>query len=349
MNNTHLFSVLFCGQYKIKRWFFDKRTPKIKMNEEPVATESPENKNVSAIKHLVISGGGVVGFSIYAALRESYLAGFWRHEHLETIYATSVGSILAVILCLQYDWKVIDDYLLLRPWNTVFQINPNCILSAFHNRGLFDKTQIDQIFTPLFGGKDVAMNITLREFYEWSRIELHFFATEINDGLSTDVDFSHVTHPDWPLLDAVYCSCCIPGIFQPFIKDNNCFVDGGVFLNYPIKPCLTRVGYKNGHHVMGFKREVSQQFIHRKVGTDTTLLDTVTIFINKMMERALAEETPHPDVKEVSIDSFPLSFAELISVANSEKERQRLCDLGIQSWKKYVADNMEIKATAPLE
>lgn len=308
--------------------------------DETIVNETSDN-----VQHLVISGGGVVGFSIYTALRESQLAGRWQWPHIKTVYATSAGAMLAVMLSLQYDWSTLDEYLLKRPWNTVFQINPNCILSAFNNRGLFDKSHIEQVFAPLFGGKDLPMNITLQAFYEWSGIELHFFATELNGGLSTDVDFSHLTHPEWPLLDVVYCSSCIPGIFQPFIKDGNCFVDGGVFLNYPIKPCLARVGYENGQHIMGFKREVSQQFVDRKIGTDTTLLDTVTIFINKMMERALAEETPHPDVQEVRIDCLPMSIAELISVVNSEKERVRLFDFGVQSWRNYCH---KIKVTPPL-
>lgn len=299
--------------------------------------EEPDNK----IKHLVISGGGTIGFSIYTAIRESNKAGYWKLGDLETIFATSAGGIMAVMLVLQYDWEIIDEFLLKRPWGAVFQINPNCVLSAFNNRGLFDRTQMNDVFAPLFGGKDIPMDITLQGFYERTHVEIHFFATELNGGLSSDVDFSYKTHPDWLLIDALYCSCCIPGLFQPFIRDEKCFVDGGVFLNYPIRPCLDRVGHENGRNVMGFKRNISAEFMNRRVNAETTLLDTVMIFINKMMERALVEETPYEDVQEICVDCLPLSITELFLAFNSEKERNRLFEIGVECWRKYQASMEE--------
>ena len=297
--------------------------------------QEPMDNSPNTIKHLVISGGGVFGFSAYTTVRESNLAGMWNIDNIETVFATSAGAIIAVILALRYDWTTIDDFLLKRPWGAVFQINPNCVLSAFSNRGLFDKTQIENVFAPLFGGKDIPLNITLQGFYERTHIELHFFATEINEGLSTDVDFSHLSHPEWSLLEAIYCSCCIPGVFQPFIKGENCFVDGGVFLNYPMKPCLERVGQEQEQTILGFKRQVKQQVVSRKVNTETTLLDTVMIFINKMMERALTEEEPNRKFQEICVDAFPFSITELFLAINSEKERNRLFEIGVQSWRKY--------------
>jgi len=290
-------------------------------------------------KHLVISGGGSFGFSVYAAIRESNKAGYWNLEDLETIYATSAGAIIAVILSLKYDWDIIDDFLLKRPWGAVFQININHVLSAFSNRGLFNKTHLEDTFAPLFGGKDISLNITLREFYEITRIELHFFACEINGENSTDVDFSYITHPEWLLLDAVYCSCCIPGVFQPLIKDNNCFVDGGTFMNYPIQPCLERVGKENKDTILGFKRQVNQDGVSRTVTSETTLLDTVIIFINRMIDRALAKEEIKQGVDEIPVETVPFSITNLFSSFNSEKERYRLFELGVQSWLNYHSNS----------
>lgn len=294
-----------------------------------------EKNTEHKINHIVISGGGSFGFSVYATIRESYKNGIWNYEDLKTIYGTSAGAIIAVILALRYDWEIIDEFLLKRPLGAIFQINPNCFLSAFHNRGLFDKTKFYDIFAPLFGGKDIPLNITLLEFFKKTNIELHFFATEINSGNSIDVDFSYLTHPEWSLIEAVYCSSCIPGFFQPFIKDEYCFVDGGVFLNYPILPCIENVGKENQDKILGFKRQVNQQGIHRKINEETTLLDTVMIFVNKMMERALTEDKINEKIKEIPVDAMPFSVTEFFLSLNSEKERKRLFDLGVQSWQKY--------------
>ena len=305
--------------------------------QEPTVEPEP-----SKIKHLVISGGGTFGLSVYTTIRESNKAGKWNIDDIETIFATSAGAMIAIILALRYDWPTIDDFLLKRPWGSVFQINPNCVLSANSNRGLFDKSQFENVFAPLFGGRDIPMDITLQGFYEKTQIELHFFATELNKGLSSDVDFSHKTHPDWSLIEAVYCSSCIPGIFQPFIKDDKCFVDGGVFLNYPIRPCLEHVGQENGHTILGFKRQINKQSVARMINTETTLLDTVMIFINKIMERVLADETPNKDVQEISIDAIPFSITQLFLSLNSEKERNELFEIGIEAWRTYQSKMDEL-------
>ena len=54
------------------------------------------------IKHLVISGGGAAGFSYYGVLKQTQLRGLWHSENIKTIYATSAGTFLAVILSLGF-------------------------------------------------------------------------------------------------------------------------------------------------------------------------------------------------------------------------------------------------------
>jgi len=90
------------------------------------------------IKHLVLAGGGVCGFSTYGALRESHKSGFWDINNIESIYSTSVGAIFATILSLKYEWSVIDDYLIKRPWQHLFKFNMYSIINSFQNMGIFD-------------------------------------------------------------------------------------------------------------------------------------------------------------------------------------------------------------------
>jgi predicted acylesterase/phospholipase RssA len=56
------------------------------------------------IKHLVISGGGPTLFRTLGALQHLQEAAFWKLEDIESIYGTSAGAIVAVILCLRYEW-----------------------------------------------------------------------------------------------------------------------------------------------------------------------------------------------------------------------------------------------------
>jgi hypothetical protein len=168
------------------------------------------------IRRLVLSGGGIWGFSCYGALRESAKANFWNIDNIVSIHATSVGSMLAVMMALKYEWDVLDDFLIKRPWHQIFKFDLYSIISSVEKRGIFDKKCINDMFEPLFSGKDISLNVTMKDFYDKTGIELHFFSVQMNNNFCK-VDFSHKSHPEWQLLDVVYCSCCLPILFSPFL------------------------------------------------------------------------------------------------------------------------------------
>ena len=62
------------------------------------------------------------------------------------------------------------------------------------------------------------MNITMSEIYEYSKIELHLFAFELNEF--EIIDISYKTHPKLRLLTALQMTCSVPVLFTPvFIED----------------------------------------------------------------------------------------------------------------------------------
>ena len=63
------------------------------------------------IKHLIISGGGVYGFSFYGMLKELNLNKVWNISNIKTIHATSAGTVIATIIALNYDWETMDKYI----------------------------------------------------------------------------------------------------------------------------------------------------------------------------------------------------------------------------------------------
>ena len=62
------------------------------------------------IKHIVLSGGGASGFSIYGILRYLSQKNFWKLSDIKTIYGTSIGAYMAVVFSLGYEWTWLDDY-----------------------------------------------------------------------------------------------------------------------------------------------------------------------------------------------------------------------------------------------
>lgn len=300
----------------------------------------PTNQtNRSIIEHLVLSGGGINGFINYAILRDSHQEGYWSMDNIRSIYGTSSGAMVAVLLCLKYDWTTLDDYLLKRPWHHIFHMDLEIAMISFTNRGLFHYQHLVQVFSPLFGGQDISLDITLQEFFDWSGVELHFFTTEMNEGLPQDTDISYKTHPQWKLLEALYCTSCLPVLFQPFLKEGKCFVDGGVFMNYPLPPCLEQQGESARSHIWGLKRcslhDMTSE--HYLIHSGKNLLDTAFIFINKVLERVVVthQNTSPLVVGEIIVPCSAMSLTEIFHILELETERKRLMDTGSELWKQY--------------
>ena len=93
---------------------------------------------IPAIKHIVIAGGAHMGFSYYGALKTLIQKQFIQMANIETIYTTSVGSVVAIFLLLQYDWDIVDTYLVDRPWNKVFNLDFPTLVKSLSKGGVYD-------------------------------------------------------------------------------------------------------------------------------------------------------------------------------------------------------------------
>jgi predicted acylesterase/phospholipase RssA len=234
------------------------------------------------IKHLVISGGGPIGLRYLGALEKLEQESFWQFDNIESIYGTSIGSIIGAFICLKYDWETLNKYIIERPWHDAFKLNPKQIFDSYYNKGLFDNKIADIIFKPLLEAKDLKLNITLKEFYEYSKIDLHIFTFELNKFET--VELSHTTHPDLSLLQALIMSSSLPGIFMPTIMDNSCYIDGGVMCNFPLNQCLR--DHSNHDEILGFKTsyaEESEYYGNIKITSDTSFLEYITCITVKSM------------------------------------------------------------------
>jgi predicted acylesterase/phospholipase RssA len=234
------------------------------------------------IKHLVISGGGPLGLRYLGALEKLEQKGFWKLHDIESIYATSIGSIIASFICLKYDWDTLNTYIIDRPWHEAFKVNVKQIFDSYYNKGLFDKKLAEIIFKPLLEAKDLSLNITLKEFYEYSKIDLHIFTFELHEFKT--VEISHKLFPDLRLLQALTMSSSLPGIFIPTIIDNKCYIDGGVMCNYPLNYCLR--DHENRDEILGIRSAYDKEcdnFKNVQVTSESSLLEYVMcITINSM-------------------------------------------------------------------
>lgn len=196
------------------------------------------------IKHLVISGGGPSGFVAYGAIKTLCQSGVFNMSDIETIYASSIGSLICVFITLGYEWEWLDDYIIKRPWGSILEIDPSYLLSTFNDKGLYGIEIIEKVMKPLLTAKNLSPEITLLEYYKYNNTELHMFTTGLNNKFPMSIDMSHKTHPDLPLVQALYRSASFPFLFKPTFDGKDCFIDGGLINNFPLKNCIENIKNK---------------------------------------------------------------------------------------------------------
>ena len=190
------------------------------------------------IKHLVFGGGGSGGYAIYGAIKHLFQNNFLKIEDIQSIYATSIGTLIGIYIALKYDWSVIDDYLIKRPWNKVFHVQPLDIINIWQEKGMLNEEIVKVILKPLLEAKELSEDITLKEFFEYNSIELHVYTTDLNKQLPTKIDISHKTHPNLKLYKAAAMSAAMPILFTPIYDNSCCYIDGGLLNNFPLDDCI---------------------------------------------------------------------------------------------------------------
>ena len=176
-------------------------------------------------RKLGLGGGGLKGILHIGALRE--LEKYQPLEFPDGIYGCSVGSIIATYLSfrLPIDDKLVNVSKKLSMEHFVPKLTFNNISSAFSEKGVFSMETFEQAIIEMF----LEFDINLKDMKIGDTPQpLYIIASNITRGVPT------VFTKDVPILDALKCSCCIPGIFKPQVLYNQLYIDGGAFV-----PCIS--------------------------------------------------------------------------------------------------------------
>jgi len=285
------------------------------------------------IKHLVISGGGPTMIKSLGACQYLEQNNFWKLDEIKTIHGTSAGAIIGSMLCLNYDWNTLNTYVIERPWNDALPFSVKSVLESYTNRGIFGKKAIETIFKSLLLGKDLSLDITMSEFYEYSKIELYMYSFEINNFKMETI--SYKTYPELPLLTALQMTSAVPILVSPVCLDGKCFIDGAVVSNYPLNYCLDMV--ENPNEILGFKNDYGEKKESHKIDEESTLLDYIMAFLYKLIFQLNTEDKQTAIENEVVYSAQYLSFEYIKSVLSSQEIRREFLESGIQSAKDFYA------------
>ena len=156
------------------------------------------------IKNLVLGSGGHNLIRMAGCLQTLLKVKYINHEEIENIYATSAGAILGVYICLNLNWETLIEYITNKPWTKKYETKPSTLFSAFDEKGIFGNDFVKDLLEVQFKMKGLKSTITLKEFYEYSKINLNMYSFNLNKFESECLNYK--TYPDLSLLDAVYMS-----------------------------------------------------------------------------------------------------------------------------------------------
>lgn len=258
------------------------------------------------IKHICISSGGYAGIYGLGALEKLQESSFYSYSDLSSVYGTSIGSVLSLIILLDIDWKYVIHYVTKRPWYKLLHITD--LFKLYETKGLFHVDLFYAIYEPLFKMKQYDLSITFLELYKKTNISFHVFATDVS---TFDYkEFSHITCPDMKVIDAVYMSSSIPVIFEPLWVDNTFYIDGAVHISDPTILCQQRnIEEKDNILSIVFKRNKDLQF--QQDMNFVSYLTSIVFNIMKEMNKKnkIDEKDTHRHVlyipfDDISIDTF---------------------------------------------
>lgn len=178
------------------------------------------------IKNLVLSGGGIKGFCFIGVLDLLYSEKILNNVH--TFIGTSIGSLISMLLCLNYEINEIKYFIS----NFDFKkLEPT--LSSNSSMGLDNGIKLNILIKHLIKYKIDNENITLLELYQLFNNELIVSVTCLTD--QNICYFNYKNEPNLPVWLAVRMSTCVPAIYEPILYKNKLYIDGGGLDNFPIQ------------------------------------------------------------------------------------------------------------------
>lgn len=278
------------------------------------------------IENIVINGGGPTVFNVYGALRESCKQGLWNHADVKHYYGTSAGAIMAVMMALQYSWEELDDFIIKRPWQTVWQFNVLKVYDYYCNKGIFGNEIFVELLGPLLRGKDLETGCTLQELFNATNKTLHLYTIELSTFTLTEI--THTAFPNMKVIEAVHASAALPILFQPLKYEGLYYTDGGIMLNYPLCKCES-----DPDTVLGIRNIYSGS--NANVHSVQGIFEYLSYIMNMVIDKIQGQSTR--EIKhELLIETGFIDYSSILRLANSAEERKALIEKGAENIKKYI-------------
>lgn len=188
-------------------------------------------KNFSS---LVIAGGATKVISSIGVIK--FLEEHNMIKSIKNLVGTSAGAVLCAFVALGYDSTSIREFFIrnLCKDQAITSLNIDEMLNFFSSYGVSTGHNIDTFFKRMICQKlgNDKENITFIELAKLCGRNLVICVANLTQERA---EFWSVdTKPNMSIVQALHASCAIPILFTPVVIEDNVYLDGGVYNNFPI-------------------------------------------------------------------------------------------------------------------
>jgi len=222
-------------------------------------------------RRLALGGGGAKGILHIGALQE-----LSKHQPLifpNGVYGCSIGSILATYVAFELP---IDNMVPLLHKHMSFQkiipsLNFTQVTKALSSKGVFDMNMFESLLKEFF--MDAGLDISDKTLKD-AKMPLHVISSNITKGCST------VLTGNIPIISALKCSCCVPGVFEPQQLYDQLYLDGDLFT-----PCVSRaVPVDDETLVITLKKQTGNKMTPKNIQNISPLEYIHNVYLMTMMQ-----------------------------------------------------------------
>jgi predicted acylesterase/phospholipase RssA len=224
------------------------------------------------------------------------------------------------MMALQYSWEELDNFIMKRPWKNVWKFSVMNVFDYYKNNGIYGVELFQDFFGPLLMGKDLELTVTLKEFYEATGKNIYFYSVKLSTFET--VEFSHKSHPDMQLLNALHASAALPILFKPAEYAGEIYTDGGFLLNYPLAKCPA-----DPETILGIRNVYMETATN--INEIKSVFEYLSYILNIVLDKIQCETTVKPKY-EILLNTGFIDYSSIWSLAKNPEERQALINKGAE-------------------
>ena len=202
-----------------------------KQDKTNLAISTPDNKiEIKNINHLVLSGGGFLGFGYIGTFR--YLEDTGIIKNIKTITGCSAGAIFGSLCAVNYSSIEMEKIITEANFKKYINISADSILNFLMIKGLSNCNEFVEFIRYLMKNKTNNPDITFKEVYDIYGINLQIGVSNLTQ-YKFEI-FNYKNKPNLPIVLGIKASIAIPFLYEPVVIDNDIYCDGGLLNNLPM-------------------------------------------------------------------------------------------------------------------